>query len=222
MAFRTRAELIASVYNELALVAGSSVQTYTEPQVIESIQNSFDHLFAKRFWKHLTTTTFHKLDGAAGVVTDALVGIEDINDIKWIREYPFEEYDDVPFFEDGLFNTESRSQYLSYTTIGYLEPGYEDKRIRFMPPTSVQDIAIRARRKPPIFQEQSVIPLDYLMLKHLVSANLLSVDGMNPSAEAKQMALFEDRYSTYVSNEGNKPFVAHSTRFHKEFTVVDE
>jgi len=217
MTFKTRQDLTASVYNELALVAGSSVQTYTEPQVIECIQNSFDHLFKKHFWPHLTTTTFHTLDGAGGVVTDTIVGLEDISDIKWVRESPFEEGNAIPYFEDGVFNTEL----LAYTTIGYSETGYDTKRIKFNPVTSEAEIAVRARRKPEPFQEQSIVPIDYLMIKHLVAANLLSTDGMNPSAEARQMALFEDRFDTFISSGGNKPFIAQSSRFQREFTVAD-
>ena len=217
MTFKTRAQLIASIYSELALVAGSGVQTYTEPQVEESIQNSFDHLFSKRFWNHLTTTTFHTLDGAAGVTTDAIIGIENVADIKWIREAPFETRNDIPYIEDGIFNTD----WLCYTTIGYTEAQYETKRLKFNPTTSTASIAIRARRKPVNFESETIVPMDYLMIKHLTTANLLSTDGMNPSAEAKQMALFEDRYATFVSNEGDKPFIAESPRFARTFTVAE-
>lgn len=217
MTFKTRQELVASVYNELALVAGSSVQTYTQPQVEECIQDAFEHLFKKHFWTHLTTTTFHTLDGAGGVVTDSILGLEDVTDIKWIRQSPYEESDQVHYFEDGIFN----SDMLAFTSLTYGETGYDTKRIKFNPVTSEAEIAIRARRKPDPFENEDVVPLDYVMIKHLVTSNLLATDGMNPSAEARQLALFEDRYDTLISNRSNHALVTTSTRFQSEFTVAD-
>jgi hypothetical protein len=217
MAFKTRAQIVASTFNELALVAGSSVQTYTEPFVQEGVQVAFDHLFTKRFWEHLTSTTFHTLDGAGGVVTDTIAGLESISDIKWIRETPFEMHDNIPYFADGVFNTEL----LAYTGLAYTDVGYDTKRIKFNPTTSVAEIAIRARRKPADFEDDHIVPLDHIMMRHLVTANLLATDGMNPGAEAKHQGLFEDRYDTLVSNEANKPLILQSRRFVREFTVEE-
>lgn len=217
MTFKTRQQLVVSVYNELALVAGSSVQTYTEPQVQECIQDAFEHLFKKHFWTHLTTTTFHTLDGAGGVVTDSILSLEDVTDIQWIRESPYEPSDTIPFFEEGIFNTDM----LAYSSLAYGEVGYDTKRVKFNPVTSTAEIAVRARRKPVDFEDEHVVPLDYVMMKHLVTSNLLATDGMNPSAEARQLALFEDRYDTLISNKGNQAFVAISSRFQREFTVAE-
>jgi hypothetical protein len=89
MSFLTQNQMLNSVLNELALVNGTSVQTYNEPIIYDYIQRGFDHLFTKRFWPHLTSTTFHTLDGAGGVITDQLEGIEQFTDIKWIREYSY-------------------------------------------------------------------------------------------------------------------------------------
>lgn len=216
MTFKLREDLVEGIYRELSLVSGSSVQTYNEPMVQAGIQAAFDHLFKKRFWDHLTLTTFHTLDGVGGVVTDEIVNLEDLTDIKWVRESPYEEKDVIHYFEDGLFNTNDKG----YTAIPYDETGYSTKRIKFNPIDSALDIAVRARRKPANFEDGHTVPFDYLMMQHFVAARLLASDGMNPGAEAEQRSLFEDRYDTLVSNEANKPLIARRNRFASDFTVA--
>lgn len=218
MKFKTLGELVASVYNELALVSGSSVQTYTEPTVKEYIQNSFDHIFEKRFWDHLTSTTYHTLDGVGGVITDAVVGVAGAEDIKWIRKEPYTKSDKIPYFRDGVFNTDL----LAFTAIPYGDVGYSTKIVKFNPVDSAENIAIRARRRPDDFvQDEDVVPMDRLLIKHLTAALLLGVDGMNPGAQADQQSLFDDRYDTLVSNEADEPIQAVNSRFDSEFTVAE-
>lgn len=219
MTFKTKAQLTETVFQELALVNGSSVQTYSEPIVYENIQASFEHMFKKDFWPHLTLTTFHTLDGAGGVITDTLTGVEDVTDIKWIRKYPYEEQDIIPFHSDGIFNDDG---YLAYRGLSYSETGYETKRVIFNPVTSEDLIAIRARRMPdPFDQPDDVIPLDYLLMKHFVTAQLLAADGFNPNGQALQQALFEDRYSVLIGNMSDHPLQSKSRRFSREFTVAE-
>lgn len=216
MAFKTRKKMLSSILNELALVSGTDVQTYSEPIINDYIQRGFDHLFSKRFWDHLTTTTYHTLDGSAGVITDQLLNVEDVTDIKWIREEPYEPCDDIPYFSDGVFNTEE----LAFTALDFNNTLYEDKRVVFNPKTSTVDIAIRARRKPDDFEDGDVIPFDSLALVHFVTASVLAIDGMNPGAQARQDGLFNDRYETLVMNEASKPITKLSSRFSGDFTVA--
>lgn len=216
MSFKTRKQMLNSVLNELALVTGTSVQVYNEPIINDYIQRGFDHMFTKRFWDHLTTTTFHTLDGTAGVITDAISGIENLTDIKWIRCDPYTPDDEIYYFHDGLFDTDK----MGYSSIEFGNTQYEDKRLQFYPKTSTANIAIRARRKPDDFQENDIIPFDSLALVHFVTASVLAIDGMNPSAQARQDALFDDRYETLVMGEGNDKITSQRDRYTSEFTVA--
>jgi hypothetical protein len=217
MAFLTRNQIMQKVLNELSLVSGTSVQIYTEPVINDYIQRAFDHLFTKYFWEHLTVTTMHTLDGTAGVVTDSLIGIDSLIDIKWIREEPFRECNEINYFNDGIFDI-GRTGYMAFP---YTHPQYEDKKLQFFPKNVVKNILIRARRKPPLFENNHIVPFDSLALIHLVSANALTVDGMNPAAQARQDGLFEDRYQTLISQESNNKIVSQNSFYTNSFTVAN-
>lgn len=197
MAFITKQQMLNSVLNELALVNGTSIQVYTEPIVYDYIQRSFDHLFSKRFWPHLTSNSLHELDGTIGIVLDSLSDIDTVSDIEWIRIEPYTEDYDVNLVREPLFN----SEILCYSEIPFGQPYQEDKKIIINPNNTTGNIAIRARRKPALFEDESIIPFDSVALVHLVSASMLAIDGMNPSAQERQQSFFEDRYETLVSNE---------------------
>jgi hypothetical protein len=205
-----------SILNELALVTGSSVQTYSEPIIYDYIQRAFDHLFQKRFWDHLTSTTYHTLDGAAGVIVDTLVNVDDILDIQWIREYPYETVDTLKYFSTGLNHTSK----IAYTGFNYLDTYYETKVFKILPITTTGDFAVRARRHPPVFEDASVIPFDALCIIHFVTASMLAIDGMNPGAEQRQNLFFDDRYETILSNEGDQVLSLNNPRYSGEFTVA--
>lgn len=215
MTFKTRTQMLNSILNELALVTGTSVQVYTEPIINDYIQRGFDHLYTKRFWNHLTSTTYHTLDGTAGVITDTISGIEKAIDIKWIREEPYTPDCEIYYFSDGLFDTDK----MGYTDLAFTDAQYENKRLQFFPATSTANIAIRARRKPDDFQEDDIIPFDSLTLVHFVTASLLAIDGMNPSAQTRQDDLFADRYETLVMQESNNKITSHRDFYTGEFTV---
>lgn len=217
MAFKNRTELLNNILNELALVTGTSIQTYTQPIIEDYIQSGFNHLFSKRFWPHLTKTTYHTLDGAGGVVDDnTLSDLDYVHDIQWIREAPYREQDEIPYYKDGIFD----SQKLAYTDIAYGDPGYANKRIIFNPLDSTVEIAIRSRRILPEFGDNDVIPFDYICLTHYVAMSLLASDGMNPGAQQLQMTFFNDRYEQLITNEGDKKITSKRNRFDSEFTVA--
>ena len=218
MAFKTLDELTQTVIQELALVPGSSVQTYNEPIIMNYIQEAFDHLFKKRFWNHLTATTFHTLDGAGGVITDTLSDIEDLTDIKWIRQAPYRPVEDLlPHFSDIPYE----GDVLCWSAIPATNALAALKRVQFFPKTSTASIALCARRKPADFSKTDPVLFDHLTIRHFVTASLLAVDGMNPNAQQRQEVLFDDRYQTLVANESTNTITYQSRRFAKEFTVAE-
>lgn len=220
MEFSTQQKLIDKVLGEIALVGGSGVQTYTEPLILHAIQTAFDHVFSKRFWGHLTETTYHTLDGVTGISTTDLVGIKSAQDIKWIRHSPYRECDKIHFFPDGQFDS---SRY-GYTTLPYTDTEFFESRvIKFNPKTEALDIAIHARRKPDDFiREKDIVPFDRVYLQHFVTASILATDGTNPAEQTRQEALYNDRYETLVMNESNEVIVGPVNRYQPEFTVAEE
>lgn len=217
MTFKTSKEILTKVLDALTLVSGSSVQTYTEPMIYNYIQIMFDHLFAKRYWDHLTYNSTHTLDGTAGVVTDIIDNIESIGDIQWVRYNTIIDNKKVPYIKSGVF---SQNGDLAYTAIAYGQTHYDNKLLQFNPKTATDEITIRARRKIPEFTADDIVPFDYLTILHAVTAHALSIDGMNPSAQQKHEVLFSDRYEQLVINESDDTIETDSpSAVRGEFTV---
>ncbi len=198
--FKTVSEIVDQVLVELGLVTGSAVQVYTEPQIKVGIETAFDALFKKRFWKHLTKTTFHDLDVIVGVVTDSNIRILDVQDIEWIKYEPFHDGCDFRYLRGTpYFNRVD----FCYDTLTWDDANYKTKLLQFYPKDLGLKVAIRARRRPSSFLDDDIVPMDYIVLKHLVASNLYASDGTNPSAEQRQTALFDARYTDLVANDAN-------------------
>ena len=223
MPFYTPDKLVEQVLNELALVSGPSVQTYTEGMILTHIQNAFDTFFKKRYWAHLCTTSFFVLDGTTGVTTTSVESVvEDIDDVQWIRQSPYrEKVDDIPYIKEGVFDT---NEYW-YTALPYNHPQYTAKKFLFNPPVEALSIAIRSRIKPPDFvlgaEAPAPVPLDRVLMQHFVTASALASDGFNPAAQDRHQALADDRYTTLLENEGSQSGYYHINRYRNgEFTVA--
>lgn len=66
MAYKTFAELIVEVEKELALVAGTAVQTYAEDHIAHHLQQEFNDIFEKRWWEEYSSWQTYTLDGTTG------------------------------------------------------------------------------------------------------------------------------------------------------------
>lgn len=197
--FPTLQELILDVETELGLVSGSSVQTYSEPQIVANINKAFVALAEKRFWPHLTKTTQHVLDGSVGYVTDTNIGIQKVEDIEWIRYDPyyntcnFQNLKGEEWPDDGGYY---------FDALEWDHADRDTKLIKFFPPSLNLNIKIRARRMPePFALMDTIIPFDKIALSHFTTANVLATDGMNPNAERRQLILFDQRYKDIIGNE---------------------
>lgn len=219
MAFPTRQQLVNAVVTELGLVPGTDVQLFTEPQIEDKIQLAFDTLADKRFWPHLMKNTIHELDGSAGVITDTLTYVQTIEDIEWIREYPYEEYNKLVFLNGQPFTTQTRP---AYDSLSWDDAQYSTKLVQFYPVDNTNNMMIRARRKPSAFNADSdIVPLDKVMLVHYMTFLLFSSDGINAEAAATQLGLFEQRYSDLISNESNEPLTYGMRSNTNHFTVAE-
>jgi hypothetical protein len=197
--YPTVATLQEAVLQELNLVGGSAVQTYTEPQILETVNDCFRFLFDKRFWDHLTNTSEHTLDGVAGVITDEVVKIAKVQDIKWIRKYPFEEHDELYYDIEGTWKDGDRDSFSIFT---WDDAQAENKMFTVFPKTTTGTIRVRARRMPVKFTTTAdIVPFDEVCLKHFVVSTMLAADGMNPGNEARHAALFDQRYQDLITQD---------------------
>lgn len=197
--FDTIENIIDAVLTELGLVNGSSVQTYTEPQIRHNINVAFQTLFSKRFWPHLTRTTLHTLDGSAGVITDTLASVNDFDDIEWLRFYPYTRHEELVRLRGVEWEEPWRE---SFDRIPYGETHWDSKVFQVFPADFLQPIKVRARRFPGQINT-GVVPFDKIAITHLTAANILASDGMNPNSEQRQNGLFDQRYTDLIANEAS-------------------
>lgn len=202
MIFVTVDELVGLVLDDIGLVTGSGVQQYTEPQIISNIWTSFVTLYRKRFWTHLTKTTQHNLDGVTGVVTDSNIGIKSPDDIEWVRYQPYESTD--------VFHRLHGREYISgswyaWDPLDFDHVQYATKLVKIFPESLTGPIRIRARRLPTKFVNGTdIVPFDSIAMQHFVAANILAVDGTNPSAEQRLNTLFDQVYKDLITNQSNQ------------------
>jgi len=222
MRFLTRQQLVNAVVTEIGLVSGTNVQLFTEPQIESKIILAFDTLAEKRFWPHLMKNTIHELDGSIGVITDSggMSLVSSIEDIQWIREYPYENRDKL-FFLNGETYEASYSR-PAYDTLSWDHEQYQTKLFQVYPLDSTFKIMVRARRTPEGFPlDSSIIPFDGVAMTHYLSWLLLSSEGMNPASQDVQYALFEQRYEDLTHNETAAVSVYKKTG-PSRLTVADE
>lgn len=219
MKFETRQGLVNAVVTELGLVSGTNVQLYTEPQIEAKLYDAFDTLASKRFWPHLTKNTTHDLDGVSGTITDTLTYVHSIEDIEWIREYPYYVEDKVIFLDGAPYvDTSIRA----YDSRAWDDSDYSTKLVKFYPEDDDTSVMIRARRTPTSFDtDTSVVPMDGVLMKHFLSFMLLSTDGINAEASATELAMFEQRYADLVHAETREPSrFGRERRYRDDFTVA--
>lgn len=218
-AFYTRDEIVSGVVTELGLSSGSAVQIYTEDQIDNKILSAFHTLAEKRFWPHLMKNTEHTPDGTTGKITDSLTYIRDVDDIEWIREYPYNACNKVRYLAGEPYS--DNYNFPAYDTLPWDDTDYEDKLIQLYPITTETNIMIRARRRPVLtLGADQIIPLDGIMLTHFITAMLYSSDGINPEGQTIQWNLFDQRYNDLVSNKGREMSYFNQRHGADSFTVA--
>lgn len=198
MIFDTVEQITQNVLIELGLVNGTGTQIYTEPQIVLAVTTAFNTLYTMRFWPHLTKTTSHALDGAAGVITDAsLVGVKSFEDIEWVRFEPYTQREQLARLNGREYDIAWRE---CFDRIPYDDEHWNTKVFKVYPETFALPIKVRARRYPANIVT-GIVPFDEIALRHLAASSILASDGTNPGNQQRQQALFESRYETLVIAE---------------------
>lgn len=204
MAYKTAAQLMVDTLKAVGLVAGTAVQTYTEPNVYASIQTMFDMVFKKRFWDHLTdwhVVTINGVDGLA--TTDLNTFLDDHTDVETVWLSDFSRQLVKPFRPD--YKIVSGSTALYYTPIKYdsaAPDNFTKKVLQFWPYSATSSVAIRCRSRPSDFVPQDIVPFPAHVLAQAAAWNLLESDGINPTAASKAQQMFDILYQDLVAADG--------------------
>lgn len=202
MAFKTAKEITQAVVKLAGLVSGTGVQTYTEPQILQSIQLQFDMLFIKRYWEWLTDWHTVVLSGAGGLIASNINSFcSDFVDIDQIYINGTSRRVVKPIDREHFRASGSNPMY--YTPLMWTDALAATKLIKFWPITATGSVDIRCRTKPAVFIPTDTVPFSDVVITNAATWHLLDNDGINPTAASKAQTLFEVSYRDLIAAMGD-------------------
>lgn len=198
MSYKTRDQLTQGVLETIGLVSGIGVQTYTEPKINKSIQQTFDMLFRKHDWKHMCHWVTYTLDGSTGKITGNISSY--LTQWQHAREFYVGDTEiriPMPVRKEHLHV--SGSQPLFVVPLPWDDADALNKAFKFYPITSTGDVDIYIKKKPADFGANATVPLPSDLMEYGTAWQLLAGDGINPDAADRAKLMFEVVYKDYVS-----------------------
>ncbi len=191
----TFSDLIQMINIELGQASGPDVQLYGEPRIAQMLQREFNWAFGKRFWKQFRQTTTYTLDGTTGVVTTDLSAlINAYRDIQhvWLASMTRNPLPEAPSDVNPNEVTQICIEVTAVPAAGYF---------RVLPITTVGDVTIRYRVKPPAFTDTDEVPFDddYLLSKCV--ANFLVMEGTNLKAAEYYAARAKEIWQNLIDDD---------------------
>lgn len=198
--FKTLTAVTQGVIKKIGLVNGTSVQTYTEPQIKVAIQDAFLMVFRKRYWEHMSDWYTATLDGATGVVTSDLSAVvKSIEDIKlFYVGSSTRQRITKPENIEGEYVTGGTP--LFYKPLTWKDPNFTTKVFKVLPITATGTIRFYARTCPDEFNDTDIVPMHSDMMEWAGAWMTLETDGLNPGNANKANSLFQVAYNDIVSN----------------------
>lgn len=204
MAFATVETIVQDVIKDLGLVTGTGVQQYTEPMVMQALNNMFDFLYNKRQWEHLTAWDRYTLNGTTGLVASSFASIYGWEDIREVRRV---EDDTIIPRSNGREHLDATGNKALYYTILKWNDADIAKWIRFWPQTATGQVDILTMTRPvAVFEApETIVPMNPLLMKQGTLWYVLAGDGLNPANADKAQGMFDISYQDLVAkmNEGD-------------------
>ena len=204
MAYPTRTQLVAEIITYMGLTAGSSVQLYDEPKVEQGIQQTFDWLFDKKCWDHLSNWYTWTLDGTTGIVTTDLTAI--VRSWEHIQEMYVGDTDRaivLPQSREHLRVTGSYPIY--YKPLVSSHANFLDGVFACYPIDATGDIDVYTKVKPADFDNDSLIPFPKNIMTFGTAWRLLASDGVNQDAADTAQRMFDEVFNEYTANIEGRP-----------------
>jgi hypothetical protein len=199
-------QLTQRVIASVGEVEGTSVQTYSEPRVLEALEEIFEVIFRKFWWpQYMSWFGPLTLDGTLGIVTDTTFGgsVRDIRDVKTI--IPANADRGIPYLPD------SRNPFnITGTTPRYYEEldaanAYRATRLlQFWPKTATGNVYIQARKFPTIVGT-TLSYLDNNLMIFGASWLILEQEDINPNAAALQERMFNETFADLMKHHSDIP-----------------
>lgn len=199
MTDKTLEDLIVEVQQGLYQAAGISTQVYSESTIVSLIKDAFLTFASdpEKRWKRFETYVTYTLDGTTGRTT---VPINDtFDDVSNILSIFPGSSDSAIGFMDGSINP---AAYSGSSPLSYCYDTVD--LLKIIPATATGNITVIGRVIPSVFVNATIVPFDYLAIKHFVCWRYMTDDGNNPAAAENFRVLYESRYQ-HLSKMQMKP-----------------
>ena len=206
MVDKTLAKLITATQKTLYQQAGIGVQVYSQDNIAQKLQDSFDFIFEHKSWKRFGTHENLTLNGTTGQFTTIPTTIRNYEHVGKV----FRADSDIPL--TTFSNERNPNYYTGETAFQYMpDPTYI---IRIVPATATGVITITGRAYPldRDFILTDIVPFDSLALT-LFAAYSYCADDQAYSAQAdKLQGLFDQRLKDLWNNQNSEPIALNPNR----------
>jgi hypothetical protein len=206
MVDKTLSELISDVQKMLYQQAGIGVQVYSQDNIAQKIQQSFDFIFRHRRWKRFNTYLEVTLDGTTGRANAPITVIKSFDDIYKI----YREDSDQPL---TAFSSE-RNPYNVTGGTAYQYMADSVNLFRVVPFTATGGLVIFGRAYPQdtAFILSDIVPFDYLAVVNCAAWMYCADDASNAAQADKFQGLFEERIRQLYSDQSSEPIALNPDR----------
>lgn len=189
MVDKTLEELIVLIESDLYQTAGIATQVYSQQLLVNKITAGFIQLAndPDQQWSRYDRYQQYTLDGVNGRTTSP------VNTI-------YKSFDDITSVYIGDTDRRLVAQPFGVNPFKltgnnplWIAPDDIDT-FRVFPTTATGDITVVGRSLPTAFENNDIVPFDYIALNAFVCWQYMTDDGSNPGAAEKFRQLFEIRY----------------------------
>jgi hypothetical protein len=201
------------VQEALALVgdvAGPSVQTYGEDQMLNEVVRGFNILFKKYHWHQYREWFRLELDGTTGIInSDGLTTVLDFEDFISVHRDTIRSQ--LPILPESFnpYTLTSGTTVKYWTSLAATNANYAARKLQFYPLTSTGFINVHARVYPIAVGEEwdmeDTMYLDKDMLVYCGAYMTLVGDDLNPGAADTCKNLMEMKYKDIINSFASQP-----------------
>lgn len=179
-------------------VPGTAVEIYSTDVFVDMVNTTMRMVARKIWWPHLLDWQTGVLDGATGVITTDLVGVQDHTDIKavFIDAYPTP----LPRYSDELLPPIDGTTACGYDILPVDHPLYLQRLIYVVPKTATGTLLLRVRKVPEKRGFNDVVPFDQDLMMFGTLWSYFEDEGDNPQQAAKYKALFDGKFTELVAS----------------------
>lgn len=189
----TVTDLLNRIETRLSLLGGLDVQTYGQPKIVNIIQDAFDVVYRKTFWKRHRLTSTWALSASTGMVTiDLSALIVDNNDIDNIW---------VPSYQSPLAEAPSDINPSMIYAPCFAFNGDPTKLFTVYPIGGQSQVIVRYRTAPADFKLSDDVPFDANFIMHEACAQYLIMEGANTTAAKDERDKAEKRLTYLLQQE---------------------